>query len=289
MNRYVRPIMFGFEPDLVFVFGRASFGAAGAPTLSPTNSKGICNWALNTVTTVATTTNSSASVTAAVSLFGVYNGMSVTGTGIPASTTVSAVNPGAGTFTLSNAATASGSPTLTFSGGQYVITFGSQYTPFKRLDSYVKLVNLTYNWDPIANEKAVSASTPSSPAAPFLFLIQNQITLANQTFTATGSQTSGSASVTAVSNVGPIYPGMAVTGSGIQSATTVIAVGATTITLSKTASSTIANNVLTFTPTNPSSVVVQVGSLSGATFTAANPASGEILRLGFTLVRSNAM
>lgn len=298
MNRLVRPISFTFEPDLVQVYAMAQFGAAGAPTLNTANSKGVCQWIASTQIWKATTSNTSASVTAAESLYGVYNGMSVTGTGIPASTTVSAVNPGAGTLTLSNAATASnvGTP-LTFSGGQYIITFGSQISPFKRLDNYVKLLQMTYGWDEAVNAKLQTSATPSAPATPFVFLLSNQSALANQSFTITGS-TATSTSVTALaangSNgqaPGAVTPGMLVSGSGVAAGTYVesVNIASASMVLSAATSTTVANTVLTITPINPSSVIIQCGTLSAATFVAANPASGEILRLGFDLSRSNAI
>lgn len=192
MNRLVRPVMFAFEPDLVFVFGSVVFGAAGAPTLNQGPypkifSKGLCSCAKSTPVITATLSSSSASVTLASSLAGIYNGMSVTGTGIAASTTVSAVNPAAGTFTLSNNATASGAQTLTFSGGQYLIQFGRQAGI--QLDTYNHLLGLNYNWDEIANNLAQAGSTPAVPAAPSIFLIGNQTKIATIPGTATSKTT----------------------------------------------------------------------------------------------------
>lgn len=298
MNRLVRPIMFAFEPDVTKVFAMAQFGAAGAPTLNTANSKGVCQWAASTQVWKATTSNTSASVTAAESLYGVYNGMSVTGTGIPASTTVSAVNPSAGTLTLSNAATASNVATpLTFSGGQYIVTFGSQYTPFKRLDNYVKLLQMTYNWDVAVNAKLQTSSSPSAPAAWMVFLVSNQSALANQSFTVTGT-TATSTSVTALATNGSngvlpaaITPGMLVSGSGVAAGTYVesVNIASNSMVLSAATTTSVTGDILTITPINPSSVIFQCGTYSGATFTAANPASGEILRLAFDLSRSNAI
>lgn len=64
-----------------------------------------------------TTTNGSAQVTAS-SFAGVEVGDTVTGTGIPGSTTVTEV--GSGTITISNNATASGTVTLTFATTYYL-------------------------------------------------------------------------------------------------------------------------------------------------------------------------
>lgn len=192
MNRTVRPVCFAFEPDVVSVFANISFGAAGAPTFTVgTNTqsnnvqvnKGLCNIALNTIAFTGTTTNGSPTVTSVSSFAGLYNGMTVTGTNIPAATTISSMAPGSGTITLS--ANATGANTgLTASGGQYTLTFGSQFTPFKRLDSYVRLLALHPLWE--LNGLQGGASTgASSPAAPTLFLVNNSISnasLASLTF-----------------------------------------------------------------------------------------------------------
>ncbi len=293
MNRLVRPVSFAFEPDVVSVFPRASFGAAGAPTLNTVSSKGVCNWAASTQVWKGTTATST-SVTSMQSLFGVYNGMSVTGSGIPASTVVSSVNPTAGTLTLSNAATSSLTATpLTFSGGQYVITFGSQYTPFKRLDSYVKLLDLDYSWDESVNAYTSTGTSPAAPAAPDLFLLSNQVILGNQTLT--GSTHTSTAVDALTSNgssgapIGAIVPGMLISGADIPAGAFVTAVSGTGLTLSAAASATTANEILTLTPINPSSIIIQCGYYTAGAFTAANPASGEILRLGLRLSRSNAI
>lgn len=216
-NRYMRPVMFAFEPDVVLQYSKISFGATGAPTIDTNQSKGICSVVRSTQTSPGTTTSSSASVTAATSLDGVYNGMTVTGTGIQAGTTVSSVNPVTGTLTLSQTATASGTVTLTFVGGQYTVTFGAQFSP-ARLDSYVKLLGLQHNWDESTLTAALSGTTPASPAAPAMFLVANNI-----------------------------------------------------------------SNALL------ANLVIQFGTFSGATFTAADPANGDIVRLAVQLCRSTAI
>lgn len=216
MNRLVRPVIFAFEPDVVLQSSKISFGAAGAPTIDTTQSKGICSVVRTSITSASATTSGSASVTG-VTLVGVYNGMGVTGTGIAASTTVSSVNPAAGTLTLSQNATATGTPTLTFSGGQYTITFGAQFSP-ARFDAYVKLLALHHSWDMTANNAAQAGSSPASPAAPSMFLVTNNIS-------------NGS----------------------------------------------LAN------------LIVQFGTLSGGTFTAKDPASGDVVRISARLCRSTAV
>jgi hypothetical protein len=226
MNRTVRPVSFAFEADVVSVFANIMFGAAGAPSFatgstaqstSVPENKGLCNIALNSISFTATTDGSTAVLTSVSSFAGLYVGMSVTGTGIAANSVISSMNPGADTITLSHATTAAGTVTLTASGGQYVLTFGSQYTPFKRLDTYVRLLSVAALWDEAPLQGGASTAA-SSPAAPAFFLVGNAVS------------TAGSASIT-----------------------------------------------------------FQLGYYTGAAFTAANPASGEKLKLGIQLTRSSAV
>jgi hypothetical protein len=231
MNRFGRPVAFTLEPDVVSLFAQISFGAAGAPTLKQgpypaAFSKGFCNCTLNSIVTTATLASTMTSVTAAASLVGVYNGMSVTGTGVPASTTVSAVDPVAGTLTLSNAATASGVETLTFSGGQYLFQLGSLAAV--NLDVYHKLLGVEFEFDAVANNAAETGTSPAAPACTVGFLVANSVSIRTIPTTAV--------------------------------------------------------SVLT-----DASLTMQFGNGAGASFVAANPASGELLRLWLALTRSTAI
>lgn len=183
MNRTVRPVSFAFEADVVSVFANLAFGAAGAPSFVvgstpqsnnvPTN-KGLCNIALTVVAFTATVDGSTAVLTAVSSFVGLYKGMAVTGTGIAANSVINSFNAGAGTITLSNNTTASGTAVaLSSSGGQYTLTFGSNFSQGK-LDTYVRLLSVA----PIWNEDNLAGSAslaPSTPAAPFVFLTANQV------------------------------------------------------------------------------------------------------------------
>jgi len=71
-----------------------------------------------TVTTVCTTTNNSTAITAITSGSGISVGMGISGTGIPTNAVVAAI-VSASAVTSSLQSTASGSPTLTFTGDLY--------------------------------------------------------------------------------------------------------------------------------------------------------------------------
>lgn len=174
--------MFAFEPDVVSVFANIQFGAAGAPSFIvgtntqsnnvPTN-KGLCSIALNSIT--FTGTNSTSVTISAVSSFvGLYVGMTVTGTNVPANTTISSMNGGAGTITL-NQATTGVNTSFTATGGQYTLTFGTQLTPFAKLDTYVRLLSFAPIWN-MDGLQGSASTLASSPIAPFIFLVSNNIT-----------------------------------------------------------------------------------------------------------------
>lgn len=172
MNRLVRPIMFAFEPDVVFAFAKMSFGASGVPTLDTKNSKGFCDVRQQVIAITGTTANASPTVTSVSSFVGLYVGMFIDdgGTNVAVGTTISAMNPGAGTITLS--ANATGTNTgLNVTGG-YILTLGQLYKT--RLDAYNKLLDLNYTFDLTGLQGGVSTGA-SAPAAPQLFLTANNI------------------------------------------------------------------------------------------------------------------
>ena len=174
MNRFVRPIMFAFEPDMVFVAAKVSFGASGAPTLDTKNSKGVCNISLNTETFTGTTANASPTVSAVSSFAGLYPGMLVSdgGVHIPAATTISSMNAGAGTITLSQNATGTNTG-LTATGG-YIVQFGTQAGV--RLDAYNKLLVVQHIWDETGLPGTASVAA-GSPQAPNMIINGNNISI----------------------------------------------------------------------------------------------------------------
>lgn len=225
-NRLMHPVMFAFEADTCHLFAKISFGAAGAPTLDTTQCKGFCNITRKTISITGDITNASPTVSNVSSFAGIYNGMSITGTGIPANTTISAKNPGAGTITLSQNATATTSTlAISVAGGQYVIQLGRQAGV--QLDTYTKLLGLSHNWDESGLQGGVSTGA-SSPAAPAMFIVGNNTKV---------------------------------------------------VTSPRTIATALTDATLT----------IQFGHFSGATFVAADPASGEIVRLAAQFSRSTAI
>lgn len=170
MNRLSRTVNFTLQAQIVTLFGKISFGAAGAPSLDTNFSKGFCNVTAGTIAFTGTTDGSTAVVTAVSSFAGLYVGMTVTGTGVPASTTISSMSAGAGTVTLSANTTQAHTETLTASGGRYVVQLGQQAGV--RLDTYNHLMCLTYMWDQVPSQG--NASTLAlAPNAPEMFMVGN--------------------------------------------------------------------------------------------------------------------
>lgn len=163
------PVQYTMEKKVVTLGAHITFGAAGAPTLDTSNSKGFCNVAQFTQAFTATA-SSTASFTAVSSFAGLYNGMIISGTNIAANSVVSALNAGAGTFTSSQASTGVVSA-VTATGG-YVIQLGRLAA--LQVDNYVKI--LGYSIIPDLSGLPGAASTQASvPAAPGWFMFRNNV------------------------------------------------------------------------------------------------------------------
>jgi hypothetical protein len=105
-----------------------------------------------TTTQSGTLTNTSTSVTGLASTSGLYIGMPVSGTNVPAAATIAMINS-ATAITLSVAATGSGAQTLTFSSAKglwrfvYIMTWTDgmevQFDPYSSIDSNETVVRAT--------------------------------------------------------------------------------------------------------------------------------------------------
>ena len=106
------PRLITMDTTLGYTFGGA--GALGGTAALVKSGTGTLTFTPSSLSVATTTTNASATATVA-STTGLYAGMTVSGTGIAAGTTLSAV-VNTTTLTLSQAATATGTNTLTFTG-----------------------------------------------------------------------------------------------------------------------------------------------------------------------------
>jgi len=170
-NRQFTPVLFALEKNVVFLSAKFSVGASGVPTIDALNSKGICSIAQKTLTFTATSATGTG-LTAVSSFAGLYVGMAITGSGIPAGTTIVSMNAGAGTMVISQATTTTVvGLTATVTGG-YTIQFGTQAGV--RLDTYNKLMMIERIND-MTGLQGAAATAPSAPVAPAMLLVNNSI------------------------------------------------------------------------------------------------------------------
>lgn len=171
-DRDFTPVLFALNKNVVLLQAKIKFGASGAPTLDTSNfqSKGFCAVSQFSKSFTAAGT-SSASITSVSDFTGLYNGMVLSGTNVAANSVISAINAGAGTFTVSNATTGAISA-VTATGG-YTLQFGSSSS---KLDTYPVLLGFSALWDEVSLPGAVSTQA-STPAGPEVFLMANQISV----------------------------------------------------------------------------------------------------------------
>ncbi len=184
-------------------------------------------------------TNGSTAATLTAANNGVYVGMTMTATGVPAGTKV--VAKSGTSITMSNAATATAS--------NRACTFGSFAFNMKAYGLLVDLLNNNKHlkWvirpSKLKNEIDFSANTQ---------LMTTSATISTTSVTKTISNAINSYTVT-MTVAGSVTVGMEITGgsaAGVQDNTIVVAVSGTTVTLSNALSSANTNKTLTFSKTN---------------------------------------
>ena len=166
------PLAYTMEKKVVTLSAHVTFGANGVPTLDAINSKGFLSAAL-LVKSFTATASSTASFTAVSDFTNLYQGMVLTGTNIPASTTISAsINGPAGTFTASQAST--GVVSAVKATGGYVLRLGKQLQNGASLDVYNKILGVSILPD-LSALSGGAAVTALAPAAPTWFMIGNTV------------------------------------------------------------------------------------------------------------------
>lgn len=184
-DRYGTAVLFSLEKNIICLYARVTFGAAGAPTLDTNNSKGFCNIALKTIAFTGTS-SASTSVTSISSFAGLYPGMAVVDSGpTHVNSTIASMNGGADTLTLADAATGTNTG-LTASGGQYTLQLGTQAGV--RLDSWYKLLQFQYSWDE-SGSQGTASTLALAPAAPNVFMVGNRTAIRTVPATATSNST----------------------------------------------------------------------------------------------------
>lgn len=171
-STYGRPVAFTKEGNVWTLSAHVTFSGAG-PSLDTSNSKGICSFAKQSLVFTGATVSSSATVTSVSSFQGLYTGMTVTGSGVAASSTIGTITASTKSFILNKAVDTGNDPiTLTASGGRYVMQFGQQAA--QRLDAWYKLLYVQESWDMSAASASGSAGLAAlSPNGPLMFVAQN--------------------------------------------------------------------------------------------------------------------
>ncbi len=202
-STYGYPVMFTKEGNVWSLSAHVTFGATGVPSLDTKNSRGICSFAPQSLVITGTTSSGSATITSVSSFAGIYTGMSVTGTGIAASSTIGTISASTGSVVMNQpAASAQATPSLTISGGRFVMQFGQQAA--QRLDAYVKLLYAHHSWDMSASSASgsIALTAALAPAAPAMFVIANNTTVRTIPQTSTSGSTDCSLSLQFGSGVG---------------------------------------------------------------------------------------
>jgi hypothetical protein len=189
----------------------------------------------------AGTTNGSTSVSGITSTSGISVGMTVSGSDIPASTTVTAV--ATNSITLSNAATGSTSnEALIASAPVTQIITGTEHAT-ATVDSIADTSNLLVG--DLVEGSGIPADTSITAVSANSITLSNPATgsgaqtlyVTPTTIQASGALSSGSTAVTGLANTSGLTIGDAVTGTGIPANTTIAAIAATSVTLSQNATS----------------------------------------------------
>ena len=179
-------------------------------------------------------TNGSAIIQSVSSLTGLINGQPITGTGIPAGTTI--VSSSGTTITMSNNATANSALTTAYTFTAFTVAGSNVVTP-------------TGSFNGLVIGQAVTG--PGIPAGTTITAIGTAtVTLSNNatvtsTATPTGITTAGSQTITGVSSIAGLVVGQVISGPGIPTnpLTTINAASGTTITLSSPATVTVTTPV----------------------------------------------
>ncbi len=275
-----------------------TFGVAGVPGIGITG--GITETGPSSASFTGNTTNGSPTVSnvqLSAGMFGLAVDESVTGPGIPAGTTITAINVATNTITLSQNATATATGvTLTATGMVFSTAFAGAtvslnafnngiLTPINANTANVTIVNqadvdlsastLTAGAGTIFNVTSTGIVTlPTALPANFGTFTSSaeqtnvvaNLTATSFTFngttnlaatTFTGTTTNGSANATVTSATGLVV-GQNVAGPGIPAGTTIVSIVGTTVTLSQSAT---ASATVTLTAT-PASLTASGGSIN---------------------------
>jgi hypothetical protein len=237
---------------------------------------------INGTAFTALTTNNSTLLTSLSSLTGVAVGQTVTGTGIPSGTTVAAIN--GLTVTMSANATATVSSAESISAQQYISQFQGVVVLDSPIITQVQAVSGTLvpgqplNGTGIAVGTTIAATNGLAVTLSAAAIATNTGNVTINGTTVTGTVTNGSTLLSSLSSLTGPALGQTVSGTGIPSGTTIVAI---TITMSApaAASSTVSTTANTFLGSTTLNTVYSLGGLI-----VGQPITGAFIPSGTTIV-----
>lgn len=205
-STYGNPVSFTKENNVWTVFAKLNFGPGGAVTLDTTQSRGLCNAAIDAIAFTGGTTNSTTTLGTVSSFNGIFAGMTVAGPAgeLQAATVVSSFTAAAKTIVLSKQAitTNVGPAIYTATGGRFRLQFGQQAAT--RLDAYVKLLGMSVSWDVSTGSVSGNATQlQGAPSAPNAFVIDNDVSTKTVPPTLATNSTDASIAIQFGSGTGP--------------------------------------------------------------------------------------
>ena len=223
----------------------------------------------STTTITGLVTSGSTSLTGVSSISAVINGQAITGTGIPAGTTV--VSSSGTTIIMSNAATATSAVTVygVITSGSSSITYVSSFTGVTAGQT------ITGPGIPTGTTVVSTSGTATNPNATIVMSNYASSSTSASTASPTGIVTSGSTSITGVSSLSGVLPGLIIYGNGIPPGATIVSASGTTIVLSAAATlSSVTAEALTIVVAAPLVVaqtqnITLVGTAETVTYTGA--------------------
>jgi Ferritin-like domain len=230
---------------------------SAAPTATPAaiSPTGVVTLGSNVITLVS-------------SITGLFVGQQISGTGIPAGSTITAINSvnGAAPFSITISSNVTATSTVAPTGS---VTKGSTLVNFVSALTSVNVgAGITGTGIPAGTTVTATSTGPNT------ITLSNPATISS-VISLNGIVTTGSAVITAVSSITGVTVGQSITGAGIPANTTVSSIGTTTITMSAPA-----------TASSGTAVPIAVGVLENLTVVAPETLTitGSVLTIGSTTI-----
>lgn len=188
---YGVPVRFTKEKNVWDLFGVYNVGSGGAMNVAQSVNgqyinKGIANVWQNTPTFTGVTSSGSASITSVSSFQGIFTGMALLNSNVPAGSTVGTISASTGSIVINggfaSGFTGSTGATMVVSGGQYIFQMGvattvGSLTLSSRLDTYNRILDYNFSFD-CSVSSAIGTATQAqlAPNTSQYLIVQNNTT-----------------------------------------------------------------------------------------------------------------